>query len=1064
MTNAASAAEITVGDSQEYTNITTAIANATDGDTIIVTDGTYTENIVVNKSVTIRSESGPDSTIVQAKSVNAHIFNVTASNVTISGFNVTGATNNSAAIYMHSASSCNISNNLVSGSYAGIYSYNSNDSLIKDNQIGSNTIGLYLRKSTNNTLIDNTMESNTYNFGAYGPNQEHFTHNINTSNQVNGKPLYYLVNQADTQIPLDAGQVYVVSSTNITVKDISISNGYDGVLLAYTNNSRVENVTVSQNDYGVALINSDFNTLDKINANNNTCGIDLENSTDNILTDSTIASGGWDGISLYFSSDRNTINNNTIISGGCDGIYIDNSDDNILSSNTITGNPESGIDLYQSANNDIINNIITNNTYHGIYLNESSYNTLTNNNASENSQNGIYLYNSSDYNTLTDNIASENDHGIYLSSSNNNTLRENTATNNTLQGIYLNVSTYNTLTDNNASENLWDGIYLYNSSDYNTLTGNTANHNPNSVEIGSISIDNTVSPNDLTTGNGNGIYLEDSNDNTLDSNTANYNQYNGIYLCGLSDHNTLNDNNAIENYRGIYLSGSNNNILTENNASENNYGIRLSYSNNNTLTGNIANSNQNSADVKALSLDNEVISTGIFFVEPSGISLLESDNNTLTDNAANYNSHAGIYVESSADNNLVSNTASYSTGNYMMDLSVELNAVINRDAISTSSYGIVFSGSANSTSTGDRSIGNDYEFRSISSNNIAVDKLILNDKSAQVSFVTDERLIQLNGTETNPYSLSGKANVNGYITMSTESIAPDIALSFPDNIITKFSYSDSGMSSSGESSIALYKLNNSSWVKVPNATLNTNGDYVSANLTEFGTFGLFKDPEPESSGDGSSLMARIRSEGTITDIPVGNDGEITGDTVVKSSDSTSTLTLYKGTKAVDLNGDPVSKIIVTTPASLPADTPREVVESGLYFDFGPDGTTFSQDVMITLDFNPEEFEGRAPVIYAYTSEEGWVALETTVDWENGRATAMINHFSLYALFGTDAEDVQDTSVELASEDVSSPTAVEEDTPTEDDDNSGYVAGIIGILIILGAVIIVVKNQKDKEGL
>ncbi len=120
--------------------------------------------------------------------------------------------------------------------------------------------------------------------------------------------------------------------------------------------------------------------------------------------------------------------------------------------------------------------------------------------------------------------------------------------------------------------------------------------------------------------------------------------------------------------------------------------------------------------------------------------------------------------------------------------------------------------------------------------------------------------------------------------------------------------------------------------------------------------------------------------------------------------------------------------------------------------------------MITLDFNPEEFEGRAPVIYTYTSEDGWIALETTVDWENGRATAMINHFSLYALFGTDAEDVQDTSVELASEDLSSTTVVEEDTPAEDDDSSGFFIGIIGIVIILGAVIIVVKNQKDKEGL
>ena len=1079
----ASAAEITVGDGQEYTNITTAIANANNSDTIIVSDGTYTENIVVNKSVTIRSENGPDSTIVQAKSVDAHIFNVTASNVTISGFNVTGATNYT-AIYMLSASNGNISNNEISENYCGINLARTNNTILTNNTVSSNEYGIYLWESINGTLQNNVMTSDNNNFGVSGSDLEHFLHDIDNSNLVDSKILYYLVNETGTQELPDSGQVYVINSVDVTIKDISVSNGYDGIAFAYTNNSRIENVTASGSDAGIYLFRSHSNIVDNNHASENYYGVYIEESDDNTLTSNEIISSTADGLILDLSN-RSIVDNNTINASGDDGINIDGSRDNTISNNILNSNVDDGIDLDYSESNTVSNNIVNSSEDNGIDLGYSGNNTLRSN-------------------IILDNLGS----GISLYQSGNNDLISNTATNNILHGIYLNISTYNTLIDNNASENSQNGIYLYNSSDYNTLndnvasendcgiylsssnnnslTENTANNNPN-VEIGSIDPKGIVSPNEFSRNYGNGIYLENSNDNTLDSNTAKYNRYNGIYLYE-SSNNDLDDNSAnYHNQYGIFLqSSSNHNTLNGNTANGNELGIYLYSSVNNRLISNTASSNSQNYDMTSINPDLVVYPTAMA-TYPCGIGLLYSDNNTLTDNiandndlygiytyyadkntltgnTANTNSQAGIVIRSSKNNTLANNIASYSTGNYEMLRSIELNAVINRDAISATSYGIVFSGSANSTSTGDRSIGNDYEFHSEFSNNITVDKVILNDKSAQVSFVTDERLIQLNGTETNPYSLSGKANVNGYITMSTESIAPDIALSFPDNIITKFSYSDSGMSSSGESSIALYRLNNSSWVKVSDTTLNTNGNYVSANLTEFGTFGLFKDPEPESSGDGSSLMARIRSEGTITDIPVGNDGEVTGDTVVKSSDSTSTLTLYKGTKAVDPNGDPVSKVIVTTPASLPADTPREVVESGLYFDFGPDGTTFSQDVMITLDFNPEEFEGRAPVIYTYTSEDGWIALETTIDWENGRATAMISHFSLYALFGTDAEDVQDTSVELASEDISSPVVVEEDTPAEDDDSSGYFLGIIGIVIILGAVIIFVKNQKDKEGL
>jgi parallel beta-helix repeat protein len=74
-------------------SIQAAVDAASRGDTIIVRDGTYIENVDVTKDhLTIRSENGAESTIVQAANPNDHVFEVTADYVNIYGFTIKGAT------------------------------------------------------------------------------------------------------------------------------------------------------------------------------------------------------------------------------------------------------------------------------------------------------------------------------------------------------------------------------------------------------------------------------------------------------------------------------------------------------------------------------------------------------------------------------------------------------------------------------------------------------------------------------------------------------------------------------------------------------------------------------------------------------------------------------------------------------------------------------------------------------------------------------------------------------------------------------------------------------------
>ncbi|AFV22562.1 cell surface protein [Methanolobus psychrophilus R15] len=896
----AHAANIVVGESLGNNIITAAITNATDGDIIIVSDGTYIENIIVNKEVTIRAENGSANTVVHAASPD-HVFNITANNVTIHGFNITDAAEYS-GIYLHSVSNCNISDNVLVNNSFGIHMSSSTDSTLTNNTINSNEYGIFLYDSTDNTLIDNTMTSNGYNFGVYGTSMEHFIHDINPDNLVNEKPIWYLIDQADMHVPSDAGQVYVVNSTNVTVKDITISNCFDGVTFAYTDNSKIENVTTSECEYGLYLFKSDFNILNNISANNNDYGIIIDASNNNTLSDSNVNSSTFEGIYIHTSSNYNTLNSNTA-NGNYLGILLQGSDNNDMTCNT------------------------ANNNFVGIYYESSANNSLVSNTANGNLV-GIALINSADRNTLDTNTANGNWIGIVLQGSDSNDVTCNTANSNYIAGIELYESNDNELIDNTANSNSLVGIILEDSSD-NVLTNNIVKDSTGDSVFG--------------LGSMNSGYL--SND-------------------------PFNEYNIIDKFNSSFVSSSANMI------------------------------------------------NSIYIHDTPPVSY-------------------GIYIEDCSNNTL---SGTYSTGNY-------------------------------------------YAFYALRSLNTTVNNLILTEDLAQMSFVTDYGKNYLRGYDSNSASLSGKTNVNGYVDLTR---SPDylssIALVSVDYIGTdiKFHYEDSGMSNEDESSIALFRLNGNEWVEVPNATLNTSGNYVSAIIAETidgtpagtlspalseytVTLALFKDGETPRSNSGSAAQ-RERREGTITDLPRGNDGGLTKDTVVKSSDSTTTLTLFTGTKALDPLSNPVNSIIVTTPSSLPSDTPREVIESGLYFRFGPSGTTFSQDVMITMDFDPADFEGRTPVIYTYTSEDGWIALETTVDWENGRATAMISHFSLYALFGTDSEETQEIVVEVQEAVAGTFTESAEETPVKDKNGFSHLYWIIGIVIVLALGIVIVKKQKDSGGL
>ncbi len=123
-----------------------------DGDTIIVDPGVYTGNIRIHKAITLKSK-GNDAIIKWGK----HVFDVTSSNVTISGFTITGG---EVGIRLCGVKHCNISNNRIVENFKGIELNCSSNNVISDNLIINNGIGLYALYSDSNRVSSNTFSDN----------------------------------------------------------------------------------------------------------------------------------------------------------------------------------------------------------------------------------------------------------------------------------------------------------------------------------------------------------------------------------------------------------------------------------------------------------------------------------------------------------------------------------------------------------------------------------------------------------------------------------------------------------------------------------------------------------------------------------------------------------------------------------------------------------------------------------------------------------------------------------------------------------------------------------------
>ncbi len=407
-------------------------ADTLDGHTVTVLNGTYNENVKVNKSLSLIGEE--KAFVIIVGNGTGSVLNITASNVTLTGFTVTGSGSNwvDAGIALHHSDNSSVYDNIAVFNEVGIFSFASNDNEIWMNNATENGMGIILFRSFDNNVSYNILDENIDN-GLMGLYSQHnnILNNSASNNTDNGIILY------ESNFTLIKGNrasgclngAWVINCSYVVLEENNLSRNYYGVLLSSTNHSLVSGNVISHTIYDMA--------------------VKLEYSNNVTMVDNDVFSNDLYGIYLENSPDC-TIAANRLHSNEY-GIILDKCNGSDVIENDIRGCNIS-IGVVSSGYNAIQNNTCTLGDL-GLVLAEETHHLDIGNNAFIQNVAGILTEGILNHSAIYGNALSDNEFGLYLHWSTGNIITGNQIRNNSAYGIMVEESNNNTFYHNNLMNN-----------------------------------------------------------------------------------------------------------------------------------------------------------------------------------------------------------------------------------------------------------------------------------------------------------------------------------------------------------------------------------------------------------------------------------------------------------------------------------------------------------------------------------------------------------------------------------------------------------------------------------
>lgn len=318
------AKNITVCNSCAIKTIQEGIAQASEGDTVLVKKGVYKEvNIIIDKSIILLGENLPT---IDGED-RGEIIKIVADNVTVDGFKI-----------------INVGTSYTAD-YAAVRVIKKDGYLIQNLELEKLFFGIYLEKSNNGKVLNNKIKGDA----------------VNEYNSGNGIQLWYCkgVEVRGNNVQKVRDGIYLEFSDNIIIRqNISRNNLRYGLHFMFSNHNVYDYNIFENNGAGVAVMFSKFVDMNhnvfkknwgtaafglllkeindaKINDNvfqENTVGINIEGSNRIEYSNNDFISNGW-AIKVRGACYTNAFENNNFLYNSFDISYNGGLNDNVFNSN-----------------------------------------------------------------------------------------------------------------------------------------------------------------------------------------------------------------------------------------------------------------------------------------------------------------------------------------------------------------------------------------------------------------------------------------------------------------------------------------------------------------------------------------------------------------------------------------------------------------------------------------------------------------------------------------------------------------------------------------------------------